>query len=376
MSTEAHEESDQKVIVEALSKGPSLQNYYASSRKFCEADFVLGVPLELSWEMVEEMTFGFRTRIILGDEKSEYLAYEGLLPVYGYQVMVKRYSTSDSSRSWSRDVLEAEKKTALSMHHKNILSLAGYYQSENTTILVFPSTKRGSLDTNLYGSRGKHLKLTFQDKLKIAIEIARGLRYMHEESPQGPVVHGQLLISNIFLRRDLRPLISGFGRATWLHLKQLTRPINNQQCSLRDYLDLESIALVKSDILSYGVLLLRLFCKTSVPQDDKTLLEWARPLLMKRAFHELLDEDWEDVDMHEMFRVMCTASQCTMPCPDLRPYMSEEKFFVKCNHHLPSISDTTMKERKKPRSIHTLAAVCLATQAQSVGNGVHVTAKP
>ncbi|KAI5311103.1 hypothetical protein L3X38_045570 [Prunus dulcis] len=369
MSTEAHEESDQKVIVEALSKGPSLQNCNASSRKFCEADFVLGVPLELSWEMVEEMTFGFRTRIILGDEKSEYLAYEGLLPVYGYQVMVKRYSTSDSSRSWSRDVLEAEKKAALSMHHKNILSLAGYYQSENTTILVFPSTKRGSLDTNLYGSRGKHLKLTFQDKLKIAIEIARGLRYMHEESPQGPVVHGQLLISNIFLRRDLRPLISGFGRATWLHLKQLTKPINNKKCSLRDYLDLESIALVKSDILSYGVLLLRLFCKTRVPQDDKTLLDW-------RAFHELLDEDWEDVDMHEMFRVMCTAFQCTMPCPDLRPCTSEEKFFVKCNHHHPSISDTTMKERKKPRSIDMLAAICLATQAESVGNGVHVTAKP
>ncbi|PQQ14382.1 putative receptor-like protein kinase [Prunus yedoensis var. nudiflora] len=342
MSTEAHEESDQKVIVEALSKGPSLQNCNPSSRKFCEADFVLGVPLELSWEMVEEMTFGFRTRIILGDDKSEYLAYEGLLPVYGYQVMVKRYSTSDSSRSWSRDVLEAEKKATLSMHHKNILSLAGYYQSENTTILVFPSTKRGSLDTNLYGSRGKHLKLTFQDKLKIAIEIARGLRYMHEESPQGPVVHGQLLISNIFLRH------------------------------------LESIALVKSDILSYGVLLLRLFCKSSVPQDDKTLLDWARPLLMKRAFHELLDEDWEDVDMHEMFRVMCTAFQCTMPSPDLRPCMSEEKFFVKCNHHLPSISDTIFHEREEEAEIdrYMLAAVCLATQAQSVGNGVHVTAKP
>lgn len=124
--------------------------------------------------------------------------------------------------------------------------------------------------------------------------------------------------------------------------------------------------------------------------------------------------------MHEMFRVMCTAFQCTMPSPNLRPCMSEvtsislivklnfatqesctcrqlliilcflfslslfifrlylilkEKFFVKCNHHLPSISDTTMKERKKPRSIDMLAAVCLATQAQSVGNGVHVTGK-
>lgn len=44
---------------------------------------------------------------------------------------------------------------------------------------------------------------------------------------------------------------------------------------------------------------------------------------MKRAFHELLDEDCEDVDMHEMFRVMCTAFQCIMSNPDLRPCMSE-----------------------------------------------------
>lgn len=57
------------------------------------------------------------------------------------------------------------------------------------------------------GSRGKQLELTFQDKLKIAIGIAEGIRYMHEECPRGPVVHGELVPSNIFLRYDLRPLV-------------------------------------------------------------------------------------------------------------------------------------------------------------------------
>lgn len=32
--------------------------------------------------------------------------------------------------------------------------------------------------------------------------------------------------------------------------------------------------LVKCDVLSFGILLLRLFCRTSAPEDDKSLVEW------------------------------------------------------------------------------------------------------
>lgn len=52
------------------------------------------------------------------------------------------------------------------------------------------------------------LKLNFQQKLKIAIGIAQGIRYMHEECPGGPVAHGQLQLSNILLRYDLEPLVN------------------------------------------------------------------------------------------------------------------------------------------------------------------------
>lgn len=57
------------------------------------------------------------------------------------------------------------------------------------------------------GLGGRELKLTFQDKLKISIGIAQGLRYMHEECPRGPIVHGKLLLSNVFIGDDLLPKV-------------------------------------------------------------------------------------------------------------------------------------------------------------------------
>ncbi|GLU16815.1 hypothetical protein SLE2022_332290 [Rubroshorea leprosula] len=75
------------------------------------------------------------------------------------------------------------------------------------------------------------------------------------------------------------------------------------------------MALIKADVLSFGVLLLRLFCQKSAPQDDKTLVEWARPLLLQRKFHELLDEDSEISDMHGIYRVVATVDECTRAEP-------------------------------------------------------------
>ena len=57
------------------------------------------------------------------------------------------------------------------------------------------------------GSRGKEVGWTFLDKMKIAIGMAKGIRYMHEECPRGPVAHGQLQAHNIILGHDLKPQV-------------------------------------------------------------------------------------------------------------------------------------------------------------------------
>ncbi|GMQ00192.1 hypothetical protein CsSME_00047391 [Camellia sinensis var. sinensis] len=287
-----------------------------SSMGFSEVNLVMRMPLQLSWEMVKEITGGF-TRMTCFDENENFKTYCGYLSDHHSQVLVRRFTGQLDC------VLKAEKKAALSMHHKNILGLSGYYKGKNGTVLVYPFTRRWTLDRFLHDSKGKQrTKMTFQEKIKIAIGIGEGVRYMHEECPRGPIVHGDLRPCNIFLNFDLEPQITGFGNATWLHLKQ-GLPISSNRFWHTDPSDHESLALLKFDMIHFGILLLRLFCRRSAPRDDKIFVDWARPLLLQRAFHKLLDEDMEDLDVYGIFRVMCVASQCINTKPISRPSMSE-----------------------------------------------------
>lgn len=138
------------------------------------------------------------------------------------------------------------------------------------------------------------------------------------------------------------------------------------------HLDFESMKLVAADVLSFGILLLRLVCRKSIPQDNRMLIKWvstqsfptlhclifhgyfecentrfciwkrlifglltrnlylqAQPLLQERAYPEMLDEEEEYTDIHGMFRLMCAAAQCIKSRHTARPSMSEVIYLLK-----------------------------------------------
>ena len=103
------------------------------------------MPLQLNWEMVEEITCGF-TRMTCVDETKSFKSYCGYLSDHHSQVLVKRFSSGQFD-----DVLEAEKKAASSMYHKNILGLIGYHKSDYAMVLVHPFSRQGTLDKFLHG---------------------------------------------------------------------------------------------------------------------------------------------------------------------------------------------------------------------------------
>lgn len=115
------------------------------SRKFCDPNFVLRLPLKLSREEIEEITLGFSMRIS-ADESQHFVVFEGFFTLYQSRVLVKMFR-GDSGGVF----LQAERKAALSMRHKNIMRLLGYNQSEDTTFLVFPFAERCTLDLCLAG---------------------------------------------------------------------------------------------------------------------------------------------------------------------------------------------------------------------------------
>ncbi|CAL5433365.1 unnamed protein product [Camellia sinensis] len=231
---------------ESSSKNKTLSDdHNISSAGFSEVNLVMRMPLQLSWEMVKEITSGF-TRMTCFEENENFKTYCGYLSDHHSQVLVRRFTGQLGC------VLKAAKKAALSMHHKNILGLSGYYKSKNGTVLVYLFTQRWTLDRFLHDSMGKQwTKMTFQEKMKIAIGICDGVRYMHEECPRGPVVCGDLRSCNIFMNFDLEPQ--------------------------------------------------------------------ARPLLLQRAFHKLLDKDMEDLDIYEIFRIISVLKGETSCAMQLSP---------------------------------------------------------
>ena len=64
----------------------------------------------------------------------------------------------------------------------------------------------------IIGQEEIQMKLDWPTRQRICIGIARGLAFLHEESPI-KIVHRDIKATNVLLDRDLNPKISDFGLA-------------------------------------------------------------------------------------------------------------------------------------------------------------------
>ncbi|XP_071704265.1 uncharacterized protein [Rutidosis leptorrhynchoides] len=112
----------------------------SSSKELC-------LLIELSWEVISEITKRF-SNIIPVDSNEPFKMYSGYLEDQSCAVFVKRYVGTDFGY-----VLEAEKKAASTMYHRNILGLLGFHKNETAMALVFPYSHSGgaSMDRFLNG---------------------------------------------------------------------------------------------------------------------------------------------------------------------------------------------------------------------------------
>lgn len=136
----------------------------SSSVKSC-ANFVLRLPVQLSGEVIEDITCGFK-KGNFADKINRTLSYVMDSCRVMSRVLIKRF-TGDCGA-----ILEAEKASAVSMHHKNILRMIGYHKTENSSVLVFPFAARWSLDKNLPGKF--LLPIVFKTFIHLVVEIAYG----------------------------------------------------------------------------------------------------------------------------------------------------------------------------------------------------------
>lgn len=109
------------------------------------------------------------------------------------------------SRSWKS--LKAEVKTLAKIRHKNIIKILGFCYSDDAIFLIYEFLHKGSLADLICRNDSC---LNWNVRLRIAIEVAQGLAYIHKDHAPH-LLHRNVKSSNILLDADFVPKLTDFS---------------------------------------------------------------------------------------------------------------------------------------------------------------------
>ncbi|KAJ4787398.1 Protein kinase superfamily protein [Rhynchospora pubera] len=275
---------------------------------------------------MDRATNGFDESRLIG-EGGFGRVYEGILGD-GKHVAVKVLKRDD--QQGSREFM-AEVEMLSRLHHRNLVRLIGISTQENLRCLVYELVPNGSVESHLHGADKEMGPLDWDARLKIALGAARALAYLHEDSSPR-VIHRDFKSSNILLEHDFTPKVSDFGLAR-AALGEDNEHISTRVMGTFGYVAPEYAMtghlLVKSDVYSYGVVLLELLTGRKPvdmfrPPGQENLVTWARPLLTNQeGLESIADPSLGTVPFDSLARVAAIASMCVQPEVDQRPFMGE-----------------------------------------------------
>ncbi|KAF5194976.1 Receptor-like serine/threonine-protein kinase ALE2 [Thalictrum thalictroides] len=298
----------------SLSFGSSITAYTGTAKTF-------------SADEIERATDNFENSRILG-EGGFGRVYKGILED-GKEVAVKVLKRDD--QQGGREFL-AEVEMLSRLHHRNLVKLIGICIEDHSRCLVYELIPNGSVESHLHGVDKETAPLDWGARMKIALGAARGLAYLHEDSSPH-VIHRDFKSSNILLEHDFTPKVSDFGLAKSA-LEEGNEHISTRVMGTFGYVAPEYAMtghlLVKSDVYSYGVVLLELLTgrkpvDMSQPEGQENLVAWARPLLTSKEGLEIVIDPSlrSSFPFDSLAKVAAIASMCVQPEVSHRPFMGE-----------------------------------------------------
>ncbi|XP_072959126.1 probable LRR receptor-like serine/threonine-protein kinase At1g05700 [Typha angustifolia] len=244
----------------------------------------------------------------------------------GTQVAVKMRSQS-SSQGVKQFLAEAQNLARV--HHKNLVCLIGYCKDGDHWGLVYEYMCEGTLEDHLRGKAGIDRSLTWNQRLRIALESAQGLEYLHTGCTP-PLIHRDVKTNNILLNANLEAKLADFGLSKASN-SDTSSCISTAVVGTPGYLDPQCFVTFKSneksDVYSFGVVLLEVVTGKAPlfsGSEGGHIIDWVWQRLARGNIENVLDATMQgECNLNSIWKVTELALSCTAQDPSQRPTMSD-----------------------------------------------------
>ncbi|KAH7672751.1 Non-specific serine/threonine protein kinase protein [Dioscorea alata] len=282
---------------------------------------------------LKSATRGFSRSLIIGEG--------GFGCVYRGVVCVDDEKTMDVAvKQLNRNGLQGYKEWITEVNflgivkHPNLVNLVGYCAEDDERgiqrLLVYELMPNRSLEDHLLGRISS--KLSWLLRLKIALDAAHGLAFLHEEM-DFQLIFRDFKTSNILLDEHFNAKLSDFGLARHGPAEGVghisTSVVGTVGYAAPEYVQTGKLT-AKSDVWSFGVVLYELITgrrslDRNLPRSEQKLLDWVKPYATDpKKLHLVIDPRLEGQYCPKSARkLVALANKCLMKQPKSRPRMSE-----------------------------------------------------
>lgn len=217
------------------------------------------------------------------------------------------------------------------LHHPNLVKLYGCTSRHSQgLLLVYEYIPNGTVADHLHGNRANSGLLSWSVRLKIAIETANALAYLHRND----IIHRDVKTNNILLDHNFKVKVADFGLSR-LFPVDVTH-VSTAPQGTPGYVDPEYYQCYqltdKSDVYSFGVVLVELISSLQAvdinrKRNDINLSNMAIDRIQNHALGELVDSELgfeRDYAVRSMITSVAElAFRCLQQARDLRPSMDD-----------------------------------------------------